>query len=244
MRVDGYCTLGVDREYTLTEESLLGAMDAAGIERAVIAPVDRCVATDNRAGNDAMLRAAAAHRDRFIASCTANPWYGERAVVELQSAVEAGARMLVLNPAVQGFAPDDDLAWPLYESAGDLRVPVYVHTGGYQYGTPAQLALAAKRFPETVFIMGHCGSTDFKSDAQEILARGGNLYGEVSLVRPFGVVPLLAAVGEEHLLMGSAAPLGDLVFEWRAMLEVIVPERHAGFYGRTILRLLQREDAQ
>ena len=58
MTIDGYCTLGVDREYDLTEGALLEAMDRAGVERAVIATVDRFLAVDNRTGNDLLLRAA------------------------------------------------------------------------------------------------------------------------------------------------------------------------------------------
>ena len=82
MIIDGYCTLGVDREYDLREQDLLAAMDAAGVERAVIAAVDRYLAVDNQAGNDMLLRAAAAHRDRFIASCTVSPWGGDGAVID------------------------------------------------------------------------------------------------------------------------------------------------------------------
>ncbi len=58
MTIDGYCTLGGDREYDLTEGALLEAMDRAGVERAVIATVDRFLAVDNRMGNDLLLRAA------------------------------------------------------------------------------------------------------------------------------------------------------------------------------------------
>jgi len=36
MLIDGYCTLGVDREYDLTESALLAGMDAVGVARAVI----------------------------------------------------------------------------------------------------------------------------------------------------------------------------------------------------------------
>ena len=81
MTIDGYCTLGKDREYDLTETSLLAAMDATGVEKAVIVPPDRNLAVYNREGNDSVLRAAHKHRTRFIPACSVNPWYGPPAVV-------------------------------------------------------------------------------------------------------------------------------------------------------------------
>ena len=53
MKIDAYCTIGVDREYNLTASGLLDAMDRAYVDRAVIAPVDRCLAVRNQEGNDA-----------------------------------------------------------------------------------------------------------------------------------------------------------------------------------------------
>ncbi|MBT4497388.1 MAG: amidohydrolase family protein, partial [Gemmatimonadetes bacterium] len=139
MTIDGYCTLGVDREYDLTEDALLEAMDRADVERAVIAAVDRFLAVDNRVGNDFLLRTAEKHPDRFIPSCAVSPWYGERGLEELQRAVEHGARMVVLHPAVQGYQTNDELVWPVLEVAAGEKVPVYVHTGNPGSASPWQV---------------------------------------------------------------------------------------------------------
>lgn len=40
--IDGYCVLGVDREYDLTAPALLEAMDRAGVAAAVRADGGRC----------------------------------------------------------------------------------------------------------------------------------------------------------------------------------------------------------
>src|SRR5512143_1412789 len=117
MIIDGYCVLGVDREYDLTADALLTAMDRAGVDRAVIAPVDRYLAVDNRVGNDFILQAAAAHPGRFIPACSVNPWYGEAGEQELQRALGHGARLLVLHPMVQGYLSNDELVWPVLEAA-------------------------------------------------------------------------------------------------------------------------------
>ena len=239
MRTDGYCTLGVDREYDLDEAALLKAMDAAGVDRAIVGAAPRRMAVRNHEGNDFILRAAAANPSRFIPTCTANPWLGGEAIEEARRAIGEGAQMLVLDPVVQGFGLGDDLAYPLIEAATDCGVPVYVHTGGYHHGTPAQLGLTARRFPRTTFIMGHCGSCDFKVDAVEVARGHPNIFAETSLTRSFGAVSLVEALGDRRVIMGSAAPLNDLVFEWRETIKLIPEQDHPGFYGGTIQSLLR-----
>ena len=49
--IDGYTTPGTERDAVMSVEALLGAMDVAGVARAVIAPDDRELAVDNVAGN-------------------------------------------------------------------------------------------------------------------------------------------------------------------------------------------------
>ena len=240
MVIDGYCTLGVDREYDLTESALLQAMDRASVERAVIAPVDRCLAVDNREGNDSMLGAAAAHPDRLIPSCTVNPWYGERGVQEFRRACDAGARLLVLHPAVQGYLADDELVWPLLEVAADEKVPVYIHTGPPGSATPWQVTALADRYPSVDFIMGHCGSTDFKSDMVEAARASSNVYCESSLARPFSFVVSLEEVGWDRGIMGSFAPVNELTFEWDQMRRSLPLEAEEPVLGGVLGRLLEK----
>ena len=238
MRIDACCILGTDREYDLDAAALLKAMDAAHVDKAVISPVDRCLAVHNREGNALMCAAAAAHADRFIPTCTANPWYGKPAVEEIRNAAAEGAAMLVLHPQIQGFGFGDDLANPLLETAASLKLPVYVHTGGYHFGTPAQLGMAAAKYPQITFIMGHSGTTDFRGDAIEIAGIHPNVLAETSLTRPFGALDIVRSLGDGRALMGSAAPLNDLPFEWRETARLLPPEDHPGFYGETIAALL------
>src|SRR5581483_11821280 len=82
--IDGFCILGADREFDLTAEALLRDMDRSGVQQAVIAPVDRCLAVHNREGNACLLQTAAAHPSRLIPACSVNPWYGEAAKEELK----------------------------------------------------------------------------------------------------------------------------------------------------------------
>jgi uncharacterized protein len=243
MTIDGYCTLGVDREYDLTATALLQAMDRAGVERAVIAAVDRFLAVDNRRGNDFLLKAAAAHADRFIPACAANPWYGEAALEELRRALGEGARLIVLHPAVQGLLANDELVWPLLELAGSERAPVYIHTGPPGSASPWQVVDLADRFPEVMLILGHCGATDFWNDVVEVGKAAANIYLESSLARPFQFGGYLEQVGFDRGIMGSFAPLNDLLFEWEQLRRALSPAQLSGVCGGNLKRLLEKRGA-
>jgi predicted TIM-barrel fold metal-dependent hydrolase len=71
-----------------------------------------------------------------------------------------------LAHAHQQFRFDDERFYPIYEIAGRLRKPVYLHTGTSPnpgtrteppYVDPAYLEEAIRRYSRTVFILGHSG---------------------------------------------------------------------------------------
>jgi uncharacterized protein len=242
MNIDAYCTLGIDREYDLTPTALIQAMDTAGVDRAVIASVDRLLAVNNREGNDSILETAAAHT-RLIPSCSVNPWFGVGAVQELKRAVGEGARILILHPFLQGYVANDELVWPLLEVAALERIPVYIHTGPPGNSTPWQVVDLADRFPTVDFIMGHCGATDFWNDVVEAAKSADNIYLESSLARPFGFANYLRALGETKGIMGSYAPINDLDFEWKQMRQVLPSEDWGAVYGGNLTGLLEKRGA-
>ena len=243
MTIDGYCTLGVDREYDLTETALLNAMDRARVERAVVVPPDRFLAVYNQDGNENMQRAVRAHPDRFISTCSVNPWYGKASIEEFRRAVLEGARMLVLHPFVQGFSANDELVFEVLEAAAEERVPVYVHTGPPGNSTPWQIVDLAERFPELDLIMGHCGATDFWNDVPDATASAPNIYLESSLARPFHFARYMEVLGKERGILGSWAPLNDLSFEWEQMRTFIPPDVFSEICGTNLARLLAKRGA-
>ncbi len=240
MKIDCYCTLGQDREYDLAAAELLRAMDEAGVDRAVIAPVDRSLAVYNQEGNDFILRQARLHSPSFIPACSSNPWFGAAALVEFQRAAGEGARLLVLHPFIQGYLADDELVWPLLEAAEKERIPVYIHTGNPGNSTPWQMVDLAERFPALDLIMGHSGSTDFWNDVNGAAQSASNLYIETSLARPFSIPGRIRVLGSGKVIMGSFAPINDLVFEWQQMERELEPEFRAPVLGGNLLALLEK----
>jgi len=238
--IDAYCVLGVDREYDLTEASLLRSMDDARVERAVIASPDRYLAVLNRQGNETLLDAASRHPTRFIPSCSVNPWFDADARAELRACAEQGARLLVLHPYVQGYSANDDLVWPLLEEADQFHLPVYIHTGPPGNATPWQVVDLAERFVEVDFIIGHCGATDFWNDMPFAAAAAPNLYFESSLARPFQFARYVKSVGADRGIVGSFAPISGLRFEWEQMRRMLPPKEYPDVYGLNLKRLLDK----
>lgn len=243
MKIDALCVLGVDREFDLEPATLIGQMDASGVDRAVISPVDRFLAVDNPQGNDFILETARCHPDRFIPACSANPWYGSSAVEEVRRAVQAGARMLILHPFVQGFLANDELTWPVLEEAGRQRIPVYIHTGTPGNATPWQVVDLAEHFPSVDFLMGHCGSTDFWYDVNDAALAAGNIFLETSLARPFSIPGRVQALGKERIVMGSFAPLNNFSVEWEEMRKVVSAETAEAVLGGNLQGLLEKRQA-
>lgn len=237
--VDGHCHVGIGYEYQQTADELLQEMDKYGVDRAVICPVDRCIAVDNREGNDFVLDTVRTHRDRFYAFATANPWYGARAVEELRRAIDQGARGIKLHPSLQGFLLCDELVYPLVELAQELAVPMFFHTGTPAFSLPTQLAELAMRFPEVNFIMGHMGSTDFKLEAAAVALLASNIYLDTSWILPDLVTRAVAAVGAERVLFGSDSPLSTLHIEMGCRRAAkLTDDMRDQVMGGSMLRLL------
>ncbi len=238
MFIDCYVTLGDERETIYSAQDLIRDMDEAGVDKAVIAPDDRSCAVDNRRGNDRMLGEASRFPGRLIPSCTVNPWFGADGVAEFDRAVDLGACMLVVNPTLQGFLINDDLADPLIGRAQERGIPVYVHTGPHLYGAPWQMVDCALRFPEANFIMGHAGATDFWNDVPAAGSFAPNVYVEGSFARPFSFKNHVLAFGAERGIMGSSAPRNNLVFEWKYYRAELADPSYDAVFGGNLARIL------
>ncbi|MCX6081334.1 MAG: amidohydrolase family protein [Chloroflexi bacterium] len=237
--VDCHCHVGEGHDYQQTIDQQLREMDNFGIDRAIICPVDRCIAVENREGNDFVLAAARAYPDRFYAFATANPWFGAKALAELRRALSEGARGIKLHPSLQGFLLCDDLVYPLLELAGEQNVPVFFHTGTPAFAQPMHVAELALRFPQVNLIMGHMGSTDFWIDAVPSAQLAPNIFLDTSWSLPNKVHRAIQGVGVERVLFGTDSPLSSYELEMGCRKATILSELDQSLVmGGNMLRLL------
>jgi predicted TIM-barrel fold metal-dependent hydrolase len=239
MLADARCTIGESARYRLDADELVAELDRNDVTRAVVGPADRQLAVANREGNDLVLAACAAHGDRLTGFATVNPWFGDEALAELRRAVEAGLRGLILHPQLQGFVLLDPVADPVVALAGELGLPVYVHTGTPVSALPLQLTALARRHPDVTFVMGQMGHTDFWIDAIPAALGAPNVYGEISYKQPHVIEDAVAALGPERVLFGSDAPRNDLGLEVQKFFAADLDEHARRLVGgENLLRLL------
>ena len=127
----------------------------------------------------------------------------------------------------------------LLDVAGELRVPVYVHTGPHSFGGPTQVIVAAASHPDVRFILGHCGSTDYAHDMPAVIGLAPeNVWFELSLVRPWAAAGYVKAGDRRRFLFGSSAPRNDLALELRHFRAAMPIEEYPDVYGGNVALLL------
>lgn len=143
-------------------EVFLLQMDAAGIERAVLLPIDCARARKDAVSSNDQVAELCSLNSRFIGFASVDP-LKEGCVHEFETCVQKmGLRGLKLDPALQDFRPDDPKAFAVYEAAEALKVPLLIHTGmSWAPGTPLEagqpllLEPAIRRFPDLDFVLAH-----------------------------------------------------------------------------------------
>jgi len=140
-------------------ETFLLELDLAGLEKAVVLPMDLPAAP---VWTNEQIAELCKMSPRLIGFASFDP-HKKDAPDRLKHAVkDLGLRGLKLNPPMQGFFPDDKLAYPLYESARDLGIPILFHAGmswepgsRMQYGQPMRFENVAADFPKLRIVLAH-----------------------------------------------------------------------------------------
>ncbi|MEJ2007164.1 MAG: amidohydrolase family protein [Acidobacteriota bacterium] len=139
-------------------------MDVAGIDRAVLLPIDCARARGDAVSSNEQVAELCAASKRFIGFASVDP-LKEGAARELEHAVTAmGLKGLKLDAALQDFELRDSQVYEVYEAAEGLQIPVLLHTGMswapgtlIERGHPMLFEEAIVRFPKLNFVLAHWG---------------------------------------------------------------------------------------
>lgn len=170
-------------------EVFLLELDVAGLERAVVLPIE---ATRTRGlalytnQQIAELCALPDAKDRLIGFASVDP-VAKDAPDELSRAVEKlGLRGLKLSPPAQEFMPDDPAVFPVYERAVELNIPVIIHSGlswepraRLAYGHPLRLETPLAEYPELHLVIAHM-AWPWTLDAVALALKYPNAYLDTS----------------------------------------------------------------
>ena len=81
-------------------------------------------------GNDWIAGIVKKHPEQFIGFGSVDPWKGQAAIDEAERCVkELGLKGFKFHPPGQGFFPNDDRFYPLWEMVQSLEVPALFHSG-------------------------------------------------------------------------------------------------------------------
>ncbi|RWR07118.1 amidohydrolase family protein [Paenirhodobacter populi] len=193
---------------------------------AVIFPIDAERETGyRRYRNEEMAEAAARNADILIPFGSIDPARGKAGAREARRLVaEHGIRGFKFHPTMQGFYPNDRMAWPLYEAIAEAGVPALFHTGQtgvgagmrggngmrLKYSNPLYLDDVAADFPDLQIIAAH-PSFPWQEEALAVAVHKPNVWIDLSGWRPKYFPPILTQYAntllQDRVLFGSDWPM-------------------------------------
>lgn len=197
-------------------ELTIGALDAAGVSRAVVSawwgPEGALIDNDEVAG---FVRA---HPDRFVGVASVDLARPMNAVRELRRCVrELGFVGLRMLPWLWGLPPDDRRYYPLYAECVELGVPFCLqvgHAGPLRASAPGRpiphLDHVALEFPDLTIVGGHIGYP-WTDEMIALATKYDNVYIDTSAYKPSRYPPqlvdFLRGHGRRKVLFGSNYPM-------------------------------------
>lgn len=114
--------------------------------------------------NESVAEFCEGHQE-LIPFANINPFLVSHPSQELERCIlEMGFKGVKLYPTYQGFYANDNIIYPLYATAQELKIPVMIHTGSsvfkgarLKYGDPLWIDDIAVDFPELTIIQVHSG---------------------------------------------------------------------------------------
>jgi predicted TIM-barrel fold metal-dependent hydrolase len=193
---------------------------------AVIFPVDAERETGyRRYKNEEVAEIAAENSDILIPFASIDPHKGKIGAREARRLVnEFGVQGFKFHPTMQGFYPNDRLAYPLYEAIAETGKPALFHTGQtgvgsgmrggngmrLKYSNPMYIDDVAVDFPDMPIIMAH-PSFPWQEEALSVANHKPNVYIDLSGWSPKYFPPILVQYSNtllrKKVLFGSDWPM-------------------------------------
>ncbi|UCH05139.1 MAG: amidohydrolase family protein [Candidatus Thorarchaeota archaeon] len=211
MTTDIHTHLGADRNsfdlvnydnYQMLTEELVSRMDAFGIEKAVLSPLEPSK------GNELYIDATAIYPDRLFSACTLMPRPIDAARGKLKEYIDKGCVALVLDDRL--YHPQDPAPLILVSEAVEKNIPVYLHTDVMTTEVMSFIDRASTMYPSGKFVIMHMGGI-FGFPQLIPLVKRTNIFLETSVTlariveSPLRVFldALLQDIGVPKLVFGS-----------------------------------------
>jgi len=204
--VDAHLHLGEDLMFLTDdrEEDVLAAMDANGIDAAIVMP--SIVSRDQKKAHERIRRFADLHPGRIHGLACFNPLMDDTEYAGLVrwTVKELGFKGIKLHPGAFNIAPSHPAAQKIYRLAEELDVPVMIHTGnGLPNALPSLCIPVAREHPGLRFVLAHAGGGTFGSDAIVAAEVCSNITLETSWTGVHALRRMVERLGERRVMFGS-----------------------------------------
>jgi predicted TIM-barrel fold metal-dependent hydrolase len=180
---------------------------------------------NKRIPNEEVIDAARENSDIMVAFASIDPHKGKMGAREARRLInEGGIRGFKFHPTVQGFFPNDRMAYKLYEVIAEHELPAIFHSGHsgigtgmpgggglrLKYSNPIHVDDVAVDFPDMKIIIAH-PSWPWQDEALSVCLHKPNVYIDLSGWSPKYFPPQLVQYANGQLkhkmLFGSDFPL-------------------------------------
>ena len=191
----------------------------------VVFTVDAEKGASQRITNEEIAELAHKESDVAIPFASINPHRGADGVAQARRLIkDHGVRGFKFHPSVQEFAPNDRMAYPLYEVIAEAKLPALFHTGQtgvgantragsgirLKYSNPMLLDDVAVDFPDMPIILAH-PSFPWQEEALSVATHKPQVYIDLSGWSPKYFPPILVQYAntllKEKILFGSDYPV-------------------------------------
>jgi predicted TIM-barrel fold metal-dependent hydrolase len=168
-------------------ETFKRQMKVAGIDKSVLLPIDCSTAHGCKIFSNKQISDLVSSSDFFIGFASVDP-LREDAAENLGIAIsDLGLKGLKLDPSLQQFYPNDkERAYPVFEKASELEIPVVIHAGMtwaadamLKYGHPSLIEDVAHDFPTLNIVIAHMG-WPWVLDSVALALKYPNIYLDTS----------------------------------------------------------------
>ncbi len=178
-----------------------------------------------RIQNEEIAAAAKENSDMMIAFASIDPHKGKMGAREAERLIkEHGVKGFKFHPTVQGFHPNNKMAYPIYEVINAHKMPVIFHTGHsgigsgmycggklrLEYSNPMHLDDVAVNFGDMQIVMAH-PSFPWQDEALSVATHKPNVWIDLSgwspKYFPKQLVHYANTLLKDRILFGSDYPL-------------------------------------
>lgn len=145
---------------------------------------------------------------------------GRTPIEELEHKYKWGMKGLKIHPVAQGFAPDDERMWPVYEWMVKHDLPLTAHSGinvdeKSCFGEPERWLPVLEEFKDLKLILAHLGN-GFWDQTIEIADKYQGVMFDTAIaisqikgpktLDDAGAVDMIRTIGSDRILFGSDYP--------------------------------------